>query len=150
MLLSWLAPAVLGRRECASGSDVLRPGRFLRLRFGLPIRRALVRLRWSAGDAPDTLMRRRVDAALSVDARERMTTGPTIVRQCFNRSTRDRSRLSEGRDHTDAGSVSPFTVGAAAVDLLSRISKKGLTMSSGIGKTTVELCSPPISESVCR
>ena len=52
-------------------------------------------------------------------------------------------------DGHDSGTLMPFDAGAAAA-FLPRMSKKGLTMSSGIGKTTVELCSPPISVNVCR
>ncbi len=48
-----------------------------------------------------------------------------------------------------AGTFTPFAAIAGAA-FLARMSRKGLTMSSGIGKTTVVLCSPPISVSVCK
>jgi len=48
--------------------------------------------------------------------------------------------------HNDA-TLSPFVAGRWLA-LLSRMSKNGLTMSSGMGKMTVELCSPLISVNV--
>ena len=59
------------------------------------------------------------------------------------------NRLDVGSIHQSTGALSPFETRAATA-LRSRISKNGLTMSSGIGKTTVVFCSPPISESVCK
>jgi len=71
--------------------------------------------------------------------------GIELQRRARQQIGTDSPRPADGHD---SGTLRPFAAGGAA--FLPRMSKNGLMMSIGIGKTTVELCSPPISVSVCR
>ena len=58
------------------------------------------------------------------------------------------SRAFKGASFIDGTRVAPLA--PRALPALSRSSRNGLMMSIGIGKTTVEFCSAPISASVCK
>jgi hypothetical protein len=53
-----------------------------------------------------------------------------------------------GSSFVDGAGVTPLA--PFALPVFSRSWRNGLTMSIGIGKTTVEFCSAPISVSVCK
>ncbi len=91
--------------------------------------------------------------------REVRPPGPPVpVPRVLRRAIEGGARVGRRGGYDNAATLRPFKAGgaagaggdAAAAAFLVRISRNGFTMSSGIGNTTVELCSPPISESVCR
>jgi hypothetical protein len=53
-------------------------------------------------------------------------------------------------ENSFAGGTSAASLAPRALPVFSRSSRNGLMMSIGIGKTTMEFCSAPISVSVCR